>query len=89
MKNFLIVAGLLTVIATPAFAQSFVHDYGTGNELPFAYAPTDNARTTAQTKADQAYASAPIESKANQDLYSPANTGGGSEGYNWDLAHDY
>jgi hypothetical protein len=38
MKKFLIVAGLLTVIATPALAQSFDPDEGTGNSMPFAYA---------------------------------------------------
>jgi hypothetical protein len=87
MKKFLIVAGLLTVIATPAFAQDFIPSFGTGNVLPFAYAPTENTRTTAQTTAEQSYASAPIERNVSQDPDSPANTGGGSEGYNWDLSH--
>ena len=31
MKKFLTVVGLLTVVATPAFAQSYSHDFGTGN----------------------------------------------------------
>ena len=85
MKKFLIVAGLLTVIATPAFAQSYVPEYGTANELPFAYASTHTPQMTAQTKAELANASA--DEIVNRDPDSPANTGGGSEGYNWDLSH--
>jgi opacity protein-like surface antigen len=37
MKKFLIVAGVLAVIAAPAFAQSFDPEEGTGNAEPFAY----------------------------------------------------
>jgi opacity protein-like surface antigen len=85
MKKFLIVAGLLTVIATPAFAQSFVPEYGTANELPFTYASNGNTQMTAHTKAELANASA--DEIVNRDPDSPANTGGGSEGYNWDLSH--
>ena len=33
MKKFLTIVGLLTVIATPAFAQSYDHDFGTGNVI--------------------------------------------------------
>ena len=33
MKKFLTVVGLLTVIATPAFAQSYDPDFGTGNVI--------------------------------------------------------
>ena len=40
MKKFLTTLAVLTVIATPAFAQSFDPDNGTGNVLPFSYAPT-------------------------------------------------
>jgi opacity protein-like surface antigen len=90
MKKFLLVMGLLTVVATPAFAQSFSPSYGTGNELPFAYA--SNAQTQKQTAArstgEQSYAMSPRED-VKQDPYSPADTGGGSEGYNWNLAHDF
>jgi hypothetical protein len=84
MKKFLTIVGLLTVIATPAFAQSFNPDRGTGNVLPFAYAA--DAQSNAYAKGDDAFAMAPGE-KTNLDTYSPANTGGGSEGYNWYLAH--
>ena len=31
MKRFLTIVGWLTVMATPAFAQSFSSDFGTGN----------------------------------------------------------
>ena len=34
MKKFLTTLAALTVIATPAFAQSFDPDNGTGNVLP-------------------------------------------------------
>jgi len=40
MKKFLTTLAVLTVVATPAFAQSFDPDNGTGNVLPFSYAPT-------------------------------------------------
>jgi opacity protein-like surface antigen len=40
MKKFLTVAGLLAVIATPAFAQSFDPEGGTGNVLAFSYGST-------------------------------------------------
>ena len=40
MKKFLTTLAVLTVFATPAFAQSFDPDNGTGNVLPFSYAPT-------------------------------------------------
>ena len=63
MKKFLTVVGLLTVIATPAFAQSYSHDFGTGNVInepaleqqagradamsAFAQAPAENTRSKA------------------------------------------
>ena len=42
MKKSLITLAVLTVFATPVFAQSFDPDNGTGNVLPFAYAPQAN-----------------------------------------------
>jgi hypothetical protein len=41
MKTFLISLAVLTVIATPAFAQSFDPEVGTGNVLSFRSEPTD------------------------------------------------
>ena len=40
MKKFLTTLAVLTAFATPAFAQSFDPDNGTGNVLPFSYKPT-------------------------------------------------
>jgi opacity protein-like surface antigen len=92
MKKFLIIAGLLTVIATPAFAQAFDPSSGTGNVLPYHW--TSNGRLVRDiapqpaplANGDNAFAMAPGGS-ANVDTDSPANTGGGSEGYNWNLSH--
>ena len=39
MKKFLTTLAVLTVIATPAFAQSFCACNGTGNVLPFEHKP--------------------------------------------------
>jgi hypothetical protein len=97
MKKFLIVAGLLTVIATPAFAQAFDPSSGSGNVLPYHwtgsgrlvrdFAPQQVAPTNG---GGNAFAMAPeksVEKNAITDPDSPANTGGGSEGYNWNLSH--
>jgi hypothetical protein len=94
MKKFLTIVGLLAVIATPAFAQSFNPDWGTGNELPSHYDANGNlvqdnaSQPTARANGDNAFAMAPGK-KTNLDANSPANTGGGSEGYNWSMTHDY
>jgi opacity protein-like surface antigen len=89
MKKILATMALLTVIATPAFAQSFNAQEGTGNELPFSYKSTaHDTQSIARANGENAFAMAPGE-KTTNDPYSPANTGGGSEGYNWDLAHNY
>ena len=66
MKKFLIVAGLLTVIATPAFAQSFDPDEGTGNALPFAYG------TQMEQRGNEAYAQTPEAQRALRWSYPPA-----------------
>jgi opacity protein-like surface antigen len=92
MKKFLIIAGLLTVIATPAFAQSFTPSFGTGNVLPEYYDANGRLvqgiapQSVARANGDNAFAMAPGRN-ANVDPDSPANTGGGSEGYNWGLSH--
>ena len=89
MKKILATMALLTVIATPAFAQSFNAQEGTGNELPFSYKSTaHDTQSIARASSENAFAMAPGE-KVNTDPYSPANTGGGSEGYNWSVTHDY
>ena len=89
MKKILATMVLLTVIATPAFAQSFNAQEGTGNELPFSYKSTaHDTQSIARAGSENAFAMAPGQS-VNHDPYSPANTGGGSEGYNWSLAHNF
>jgi hypothetical protein len=40
MKKFLTIVGLMTIVATPAFAQPFDSDNGTGNVLAFSYKST-------------------------------------------------
>jgi hypothetical protein len=59
MKKIFIVASLLTAIATPAFAQSFDPDMGTGNNVPFAYASQAVAK-----KGHSAFAQAPAGKNA-------------------------
>ena len=88
MKKFLTVVGLLTVIATPAFAQSYSHDFGTGNVINEPALEQQAGRADAMS----AFAQAPVEnirsntrSKAVVDSDSPASTGGGSIGYNEEL----
>jgi len=46
MKKFLSTVVLLTVIATPAFAQSFDPDNGTGNVLALSQNVPENEKTS-------------------------------------------
>ena len=82
MKKFLTTLAVLTAVATPAFAQSFDPDNGTGNVLPFSHKSThDEGKTAIRQDGLRAYATAPFEgSIANSNA--PAATGGGSPGYN-------
>lgn len=61
MKKLLLSAAVAAVLATPAFAQSFDPDFGTGNVIPpvaseqgqfggssFAYAPRQTSRVHRQ-----------------------------------------
>jgi hypothetical protein len=84
MKKFLTIVGLLSVLATPAFAQSFSHDFGTGNVIDTPALEQQAGRADAMS----AYAQAPEKStdnKAAVDTVSPTSTGGGSIGYNEEL----
>src|SRR5437016_13606951 len=92
MKKFLTIVGLLTVVATPAFAQSYSHDFGTGNVIDTPALEQQAGRADANS----AFAQAPEVStrhkarvQSHVDSYSPANSGGGSESYNWSVAKDY
>jgi hypothetical protein len=84
-KLIAIVAITASVMATPAFAQSFDKDSGTGNVLPFSYA-ANGAEQTGKIAGRQsgldAFAMVPRTSSVAGDSNSPAATGGGSEGYN-------
>ncbi len=80
MKKFLTTFAVLTVIATPAFAQAFDPDNGTGNVLQFSHKSNDyEGKTAVREDAMRAYATAP-GSVGNSNV--PQATGGGSTGYN-------
>jgi hypothetical protein len=84
-KLITIVALAASVMATPAFAQSFDKDFGTGNVQSFSYG-ADGSEQTSKIAGRQsgldAYAMVPGTSWSATDSNSPAATGGGSEGYN-------
>ena len=88
MKRILMASALVALLASPALAQSYDPDYGTGNTVQsqassvdnsaFAYAP---ARARAKLQAgERAFA------YANAD--SAVLSGAGSVGYNDKLLHD-
>jgi hypothetical protein len=87
-KLIAIVAITASVMATPAFAQSFDKDFGTGNVQSFSYG-ADGSEQTGKIAARQsgldAYAMVPGNSWSATDSNSAAATGGGSEGYNQEL----
>jgi opacity protein-like surface antigen len=92
MKKFLTIVGLLAVIATPAFAQSYSHDFGTGN---ITNEPALEQQAGRADAANSAFAQAPQENVNRKssvdttvDPYSAAVNGGGNDGYNWSLLHD-
>ena len=83
-KLITIVAITASVMATPAFAQSFDPDAGTGNVLSFNSDQTaqQNHKIAGRQSGLDAYAMVPGTSWSGRDANSPAATGGGSEGYN-------
>ena len=80
-------------IASPALAQSFDPEAGSGNVAGFGYAPTpaqndeyvvrqsSHAKTAVRQNGLHAFASVPGAS-SNSGSNDPAFTGGGSAGYN-------
>ncbi len=83
MKKFLTTLAVLTAVATPAFAQSFDPDNGTGNVLPYSKAATatHHEKSAVNQNGTHAFASVPgFGSVGNADA--PQATGGGSIGYN-------
>ena len=87
----LIAAIVAAGIASPALAQSFDPEAGSGNVAGFSYAPAPNdefavpqsshAKTAARQNGLHAFASVPGTS-SNSGSNDPAFTGGGSAGYN-------
>jgi hypothetical protein len=90
MKTFLTTVAVLTVIATPAVAQSFDSQLGTGNVQPFNSGPTatQTDRFAVRQNGLEALAMVP---RAPSALIpnSAASTGGGSLGYNEMILTDY
>jgi hypothetical protein len=86
MKTFLAIVAVLTVIAPPAFAQSFCTCDGTGNVLTFSNNPITYRNQTAAIPATgrnglHAFAMVPSPG-APYNSNDPAVAGGGSRGYN-------
>jgi len=83
MKKILTLLSVLSTLTTPAFAQAFCTCDGTGNVLRFPRNPitVQNAASPANSRGLQAYAAAPGADRA-ANPNAPAETGGGSVGYN-------
>lgn len=100
MTRFSTLAVIATVAAVtgalPASAQSFDPEAGTGNVLPFSYAPaapqngqfaarqSGHDRIAARLNGLHAFAMVPGV-RSDRDSSDPALTGGGSLGYNQNL----
>ena len=82
MTKFLAAIAVITAIATPALAQSFDPDAGTGNVLQFSHTPSAYKADKIATRRIglSAYASAtdPVAFSSS----APSATGAGSIGYN-------
>jgi hypothetical protein len=81
MKTYLAVAAVLTVIATPALAQSVDPEFGTGNVVQFRSEPAARHASTFRQDGLRARAMVP-RAHETSNPNSPASTGGGSLGYN-------
>jgi len=90
MKKFLTVVGLLTVVATPAFAQSYASGFGTGNviDLPALEQERGHADTNSAFAQTAQKHKKPPNRKTVVDPYGGAANGAGSDGYNWELEQD-
>jgi hypothetical protein len=93
-KIAMIAAVLGLISASPALAQSFNRADGSGNELPSYYdsqgglhagIPSEQKQIVAHRSGLSAFASV---SRAASSADIPANTGGGSIGYNEMLQND-
>jgi hypothetical protein len=83
MKKYLTTLAVLTACATPAFAQSFDPDNGTGNVLSFVHTPTTPHahKTTPRQSGLHSFAMVPVPGSVFNSE-SPESTGGGNLGYN-------
>jgi hypothetical protein len=93
LSKLAVIAAVTAVIATPAFAQSFDPEAGTGNVLPFAYTPiapqsgkvavqqVSHGKMATRQSGLHAFAMVPGTSSVSNPN-DPALTGGGSLGYN-------
>ena len=81
VQRFLIVAALITFMASPGHAQSFDPDAGTGNATPFSYGTTvpQHGKVAARPNGIKAFAMDP-RIPATRDSNDPALAGGGSLG---------
>jgi hypothetical protein len=84
MKKIIMIVALgATVLATPAFAQSFNQGFGTGNVLPFSYGPTAAANGSAAVSHQSGRRLFDmVQSDPASNSNTPAATGAGSLGYN-------
>ena len=83
MKKFLTTLAVLTVFATPAFAQSFCTCDGTGNVLTFTHnaITRPNQNIAVGQSGLNSFAMVPGPGSA-LNSNGPAAAGGGSSGYN-------
>jgi hypothetical protein len=81
MKTYLAAFAVLTVIATPALAQSADPEFGTGNVLPFRSEWSAPQASTFRRDGLHARAMVP-RAHERFNANNPASTGGGSLGYN-------
>ena len=92
ISKLVLIAAVTAAIATPAFAQSFDPEAGTGNVLPFstpsvvqngkvAAHQTSQGKIAARRSGLHAFAMVP-SAAAGSNSNNPALTGGGSTGYN-------
>ena len=94
ISKFALIAAIAAAgIASPAWAQSFDPEAGSGNVAPFSYAPIaaqstiaavpqkSQGKVAARTNGLHAFAMVP-RGAAEGNANDPARTGGGSAGYN-------
>ena len=82
MKTILAALAVLTVLATPALAQSVDPEVGTGNVAHFRSQPAAPQAGRFRQDGLHAHAMVPRAAPETFNPNSPASTGGGSVGYN-------